>query len=117
MKISHRNRQSPNHTPEHQSGTARIVPVFVILFVIALGALAAPRSSQQDRDHDRDRDFDRFIFVSHEEVMVADLHPMHFVKKARSLSASTYRRENSSTPRGSTARALIAMAASATSAR
>ena len=68
MKISHHNRQNPNHTPEHQSGTARIVPVFVILFVIALGALAAPRSSQQDRDHDRDRDFDRFIFVSHERT-------------------------------------------------
>lgn len=64
--------------PVHQRGAARIVPVFAILFTIAFGALAMPRSAQQDRDrdqyrdgdHDRDydrdydRDHDRFLFLS-----------------------------------------------------
>lgn len=66
-------------------GAARIVPVFAILFIVALGALAMPRSGQQDRgrdqyqdryrgqdrdqDRDRDRDGDRgrdefFLFLS-----------------------------------------------------
>jgi hypothetical protein len=57
-----------------QSGMARIAPVFMILFAIALGALAAPGSRQQGHDHDqyrdqdRDHDRDRFLFVSRESV-------------------------------------------------
>lgn len=50
-----------------QSGTARIVPVFAIFWLIALAALAAPQD--QDRGHDRDFDLDRPVFVSHEGMM------------------------------------------------
>ncbi len=44
-----------------QDGTARILPVFAILLVIALGALAAPQQYRppQDRDRDGYRDPDR----------------------------------------------------------
>jgi hypothetical protein len=40
---------------------ARIAPVLAILFLIALGALAAPQyqDRDRDRDHDRDRDYGR----------------------------------------------------------
>lgn len=55
--------------PHRQSGAARIVPVLMILFTIALGALAMPQ--YQDRDHDRggDRDDHGGIFVSREQIM------------------------------------------------
>jgi hypothetical protein len=56
----------------NQRGTARIAPIFAILLLVALGALAAPPYTQQrdqdrnrdqyrdqDRDRDRDRDQDR----------------------------------------------------------
>jgi len=57
MEISKQSlvRQSKS---SQQSGAARIVPVFAILLVVALGALAAPQQQfrPQDRDHGRDRD-------------------------------------------------------------
>jgi hypothetical protein len=55
----HRNSVRHNSTP-------RIAPVVLILLLIALGALAAPRL--QDRDHDRDHDRDRFVYVSAERI-------------------------------------------------
>ena len=48
-----------------KNGSARIVPVFAILLLIALAALAAP----QDHDHGRDFDRDGFVRVSHERTM------------------------------------------------
>jgi hypothetical protein len=58
----------------HQRGTARIAPVLAILFLIALGALAAPQYQQdRDRDHDRDRfrDHERgtILILSYDRAM------------------------------------------------
>lgn len=54
----------------NQHGAARIVPVFMILFAVALGAIAMPQ--YQDRDHDRDRDRGRDfggIRISREQIV------------------------------------------------
>jgi hypothetical protein len=65
------------HSARNQNGktltqliVARTAPLLaiVILFLIALGAFAAPRFHDQDRDHGRDHDRDRSIFVSHERT-------------------------------------------------
>jgi hypothetical protein len=57
-----------------QKGIARIVPVLAILFVVALGALAAPQYQDRDRDRDRgwDRDRDRGALLVSRESVVAD---------------------------------------------
>lgn len=54
---------------QHQSGAARIVPVLLILFTAAFGALAMPQ--YQDRDHDRghDRDDRGGMFISREQIV------------------------------------------------
>ncbi len=56
-----------------QSGTARIVPVLAILFLVALGALATPQYQQdRDRDHrgqDRDHDRSAILILSYDRVM------------------------------------------------
>lgn len=53
-----------------QNGTARIVPVFIILLVAAFGAIAMPQYQDRDRDHDRDRDRDfGGIFITREQVV------------------------------------------------
>ncbi len=53
MKNSKNSQQSKKF--HRQSGTARILPVFVILLVAALGALAAPQYEDRDRGYDRGR--------------------------------------------------------------
>src|ERR1700757_1566834 len=56
---------------QQQKGFARVAPVLAILFVIALGALAAPQYQDRDRGSDRDRDRDRGgLSVSRESVVV-----------------------------------------------
>jgi hypothetical protein len=64
-------RIQPQHDASRQKGVARIVPVLAILFVIALGALAAaPQYQDRDRDHDWDRDHDRgALFVARDGVV------------------------------------------------
>ncbi len=52
-----------------QSGAARIVPVFLILFAAAFTALAAPQYQDRDRDRDHDRDRDSALFISREQVI------------------------------------------------
>ena len=69
MSISSRRR-----TALFQTGAVRVVPVVAILFLIALGALAAPQYQDRDRDRDHDRDRDRggdwgSVFVSRERMM------------------------------------------------
>jgi hypothetical protein len=58
---------------QHQHGAARIVPVFLILFTVALGALAMPQYQDRDRDHDRYNDRDRDdrggIFIAREQFV------------------------------------------------
>jgi hypothetical protein len=51
MRISDRIQRKQNGN--WQSGTARIVPVMAILFLIAVAALAGPQDRDRDRDHDR----------------------------------------------------------------
>jgi hypothetical protein len=65
MSVTNRELQSLR-----QRGTARFIPVFFVLFVVALGALAAPALHPQDRDHDRDRDRDdRTVFIARENMV------------------------------------------------
>lgn len=55
-----------------QNGAARIAPVFAILFLIALSALAAPqwdRGRDQNRDQFRDRGRDIILILGYDRVM------------------------------------------------
>jgi hypothetical protein len=57
-------------TRSRQHGAARIVPVFLILFTVALGALAMPQYQDRDRDRDHDRYNDRGgIFIGREQIV------------------------------------------------
>ncbi len=55
MKSLRRNTCVRACEPVSQRGTARIVPVFAILLLIALGALAAPQYGNQNHDQGRNR--------------------------------------------------------------
>jgi hypothetical protein len=59
--------QSNLSLPTRKRGSMRIAIVSGILFLIALGALAAPQDRDHDRDHDRDYDR-RSIRLSDERV-------------------------------------------------
>jgi hypothetical protein len=56
------------YTRPRQSGAARVVPVFLILFAAALAALAMPQYQDRDHDRDRDRDFGG-IMISREQIV------------------------------------------------